>query len=326
MTSTVFIDGEAGTTGLQIRERLAGRSDLALLSIDPARRKDLAARTEALNAADVVILCLPDEAAKESVSLIENNKTRVIDASTAHRTAPGWVYGFAEMDAAQRGKIAEASRIANPGCHATGVIALLRPIVANGLIPKDFPVTAQTVTGYSGGGKGLIAQYETETLPEGTHDDVRIYGLTLAHKHLAEIVANTGLIEPPVFAPHVGRFAQGMLVEVPLPLWAVPGKPTPDALREALAETYAGSRFVKVAGAEETAEVQTARAGAGDYLAALDPEAFTNTNDLKIFVFGSKDGKQARLVALFDNLGKGASGAAVQNLNIMIGAHEATGL
>lgn len=331
MAARVFIDGEAGTTGLQIRQRLERRGELSLLSIDPARRKDPAARAEALNAADAVVLCLPDEAAREAVSLITRSGVRVIDASTAHRVAPGWTYGFAEMDREQASAIAASSRVANPGCFATGAIALLRPIVGAGLLPADFPVTVSAVSGYSGGGRPLIAEYsaqaaEAEAAGQASRDVYRIYGLPLAHKHLPEIQTYARLQHAPVFLPAVARFAQGMLVEVPLPLWALPGTVTPSALREVLEAAYAGSRFVQVASAQETEALQKARTGAGGYLAALDPESLNGTNRMRLFVFGGGDGSQALLVAILDNLGKGASGAAVQNLNLMLGLDEAAGL
>lgn len=325
MTASVFIDGEAGTTGLQIRERLAGRADITLIQIDPARRKDAHARAEALNSADAAILCLPDDAAKEAVALVRNPKTRIIDASTAHRVAPDWTYGFAEMAPGQRERIANATRISNPGCYPTGFIALVAPLVRAGLIPKDFPLTVNAISGYSGGGKGLIAEFEAPA-PAGTSDAWRVYGLTLAHKHAPEMTRYAGLAHAPVFAPSVGRYAQGMVVEVPLQLWALPKGATPDALRAALAEAYAGERFVQVADAAETEALQKLRAGAGGYVAPLDPEALNGTNELRLFVFANAERTQARLVALLDNLGKGASGAAVQNLNIALGLDEAAGL
>ncbi|MBS0333061.1 MAG: N-acetyl-gamma-glutamyl-phosphate reductase [Proteobacteria bacterium] len=325
MAHTVFIDGESGTTGLQIRERLAGRTDLEILSIDPARRKDADARAELLNAADAVVLCLPDDAAREAVSLISSNSVKVVDASTAHRVAPGWTYGFAEMARGQRAAIASSRRVANPGCYPTGFIGLVRPLVEAGLIPPDAPLTVNAVSGYSGGGKGLIAEFEAAA-PGGTNDAFRIYGLNLAHKHLPEMAAHTGLGHAPVFAPSVGRFAQGMIVEVPLQLWALPGKPAPGDLHVALEAFYMGERFVEVASGAECAELQKTRAGAGGYVAALDPEALNDTNRMRLYVFGSADGAQARLVAQLDNLGKGASGAAVQNLNLMLGLPEAEGL
>ena len=317
----VFIDGEAGTTGLQIRERLLDRRDLTLLQIQPERRKDAAARAEALNAADVAILCLPDEAAREAVALIRNGRTRVIDASTAHRTAPGWIYGFPEMAAGQRSAVAGADRVSNPGCYPTGFIALVRPLVAAGLIPPDFPLTVNAVSGYSGGGKGLIAEFEG-----GAADAFRPYGYTLSHKHLPEMQRYAGLDRPPVFAPSVGRFAQGMLVEVPLALWALRTRPSGQMLREALAAAYADARFVEVADAAEDGALQEARAGAGGVVPALDPEGLNGTNRLRLHVFANESAGQARLAAILDNLGKGASGAAVQCLNLMLGADEGEGL
>ncbi|WP_296599727.1 N-acetyl-gamma-glutamyl-phosphate reductase [Phenylobacterium sp.] len=326
MAHTVFIDGEAGTTGLQIRDRLAKRPDLEILSIDPARRKDTDARAELLNAADAVVLCLPDDASREAVSMITSNRVKVVDASTAFRTAPDWSYGFPEMSKGQRAAIKASDRVSNPGCYPTGFIGLVRPLVAAGLVPADFPLTVNAISGYSGGGKGLIAEFEAAAAPVGTSDAFRAYGFTLAHKHLPEMQIHTGISHPPVFAPSVGRYAQGMLVEVPLQLWALPGKPSPADLHVALEAAYAGEAFVEVTSDAECAELQKARAGAASYVQALDPEALNGTNRMRLFVFGSADGSQARLVALLDNLGKGASGAAVQNLNLMLGLPEGEGL
>ncbi|HXQ47812.1 MAG TPA: N-acetyl-gamma-glutamyl-phosphate reductase [Caulobacteraceae bacterium] len=315
MAFRVFIDGEAGTTGLQIRERLAARPDLTVLSIDPARRKDAGARAELLNGADLVILCLPDDAAREAVSLIANPLVKVIDASTAHRVAPGWVYGFPEMAKGQRAAIAAANRVTNPGCYPTGSTALLKPLVDTGLVPADWPVTINAVSGYSGGGKSMIAEFEDEDAANFTSVPYRIYATDLAHKHVPEMQANIGLTHRPLFAPAVGRYAQGMIVEVPLPLWALPGAPKPADVHAALEAAYRGERFVEVASLGEARAVRT-----------LDPEGLNGTNRMRLFVFASGDGEQVRLAALLDNLGKGAAGAAVQNLNIMLGLPEETGL
>ena len=315
MTTRVFIDGEAGTTGLQIRERLAGRPDITLLSIDPARRKDATARTERLNGADAVILCLPDDAAREAVALIDTASVKVIDASTAHRTAPGWTYGFPELKPGQRQAIAAAPRVSNPGCYPTGFLALVAPLVRAGLLPADWPVSVNAVSGYSGGGRAMMAEFEDAASDAYTHDAYRAYALNLGHKHVGEMQAHAGLSHPPIFAPAVGRYAQGMIVEVPLPLWALPGAPSLRDVHAALADAYAGERFVEVAGLEAAAATK-----------GLQPEALNGTNRLKLFVFGDVARGQARLAALLDNLGKGASGAAVQNLNLMCGLDEGAGL
>lgn len=313
MAHRIFIDGAAGTTGLEIRQRLSARRELSLIELADSERKDPAARAKALNEADLVILCLPDDAARESVALITNPSVRVVDASTAHRTAPGWAYGFAELEKDQREKIAASKRVSNPGCWATGFIALVRPLVRAGLIPAEFPLTANGVSGYSGGGKSMIAEFEDKASTAYTETVVRNYGLTLSHKHLPEMQAHTGLTHPPVMAPFVGRFYRGMLVEVPLPLWALAGKPTTAALQEAMEEAYAGSALVSVR-------------KAGTVPSTMDAEALKGTNRLEVSVFGNDKLGQARLVAVFDNLGKGAGGAAVQNLNIMLGLPETAGL
>jgi N-acetyl-gamma-glutamyl-phosphate reductase len=316
MTHTVFIDGEEGTTGLQIRERIESRAELELIHLTGDSRKDTAARRDALNAADIAILCLPDDAAREAVALIDNNTTRVIDASTAHRVADGWAYGFPEMTPAQTDAVASAMRVANPGCYPTGAIALTRPLVDAGLLPANYPVTVNAVSGYSGGGKGLIARMENADAENAVDAAYFGYALGLAHKHVPEMTVHGGLGHAPLFTPNVGRFRQGMIVEVPLQLWALPGATSLAAIRDTLAAYYDGYRFVTVADAGATAE----RA------ALLDPEELNDTNELRLYVFGNDDAEQAVLAAQLDNLGKGASGAAVQNLNIMLGLDEAAGL
>jgi N-acetyl-gamma-glutamyl-phosphate reductase len=310
MTHTIFIDGEAGTTGLEIRERLEARPDLELLLLGD-RRRDVEARREALNAADAVILCLPDEAAKEAVSMIENPSVRVIDASTAYRVDPAWTYGFAEMAPGQRERIAGATRVSNPGCYPTGFIGLVRPLVSAGIVPAAWPVSVNAVSGYSGGGKAMIAEFEDG---KGA-PPFRAYGLTLKHKHVPEMTRHTGLERDVLFAPAVAAYRQGMLVEVPLHLGAMPGSPSVEAVHDALTEAYAGQRFVEVATLEET-----------EAMTGVAPEGLNGTNRMRLHVFGDRSGSQVRLVALLDNLGKGASGAAVQNLNLMLGLDEAAGL
>ncbi len=315
MKRKIFIDGAAGTTGLEIRDRLAARADLEVVQLSDADRKDVGARRRAINDAGVVILCLPDDAAKEAVSLIDNPDVRVIDASTAHRVAPGWAFGFPEYEPGNYEAIAASKRVTNPGCYATGFLALVRPLIVAGLLPVDAALSVNAVSGYSGGGKAMIAEFEDKNSPDYVETVVRTYALTLAHKHVSEMTERAGLKHPPVFAPSVGRYYRGMIVDVPLHLWALPEAPRGADLREALAEAYKGRRFVEVAGADEIAALKT-----------LDAEALKGTNRMKLYVFANEKTRQARLVAVLDNLGKGASGAAVQNLNIMLGLPETTGL
>ncbi len=315
MVATIFIDGEAGTTGLQIRDRLEGRDQLSFIRLDDSERKDPTRRRQALNDADVVILCLPDDAARDSVAMIDNPAVRVIDASSAHRVADGWVYGMPEYDAGQAERIASAKRVTNPGCYAITSVAILHPLTSAGLLPADHPVTINAISGYSGGGKKLIAAFEEPENSEATDDNFRVYGLTLSHKHVPEIMARSGLAHAPLFVPSVGRFAQGMIVQVPLQLWSLPGQPSVGDVRACLTSHYAGQRFVTVADGTATASMNK-----------LEPETLNGTNEMRLHVFGNEERDQAVVMGLLDNLGKGASGQAVQNLNIMLGLSEETGL
>ena len=309
MTKTIFIDGAAGTTGLEIAERLADRDEFTLIALDDAKRKDVAAKREALNDADFVILCLPDDAAKEAVAMTTSASTRIIDASTAYRIDPDWAYGFAEYRTGQRERIASARLVSNPGCYPTGFLGIIAPLVAAGLLPVDWPYSVNAVSGYSGGGKALIHRFEVD----GADIGYRSYGLDLAHKHLPEMQAHAGLIHPPIFAPAVVRAFRGMVVEVPLPLSAMTGAGSADALLAALAAHYAGSPVVKV----------HSEAAPSELLLHADQ---TPSDRLDLYVLAAPDGSQVRLIAMLDNLGKGASGAAVQNLNIMAGLDETAGL
>jgi N-acetyl-gamma-glutamyl-phosphate reductase len=315
MVAKVFIDGAVGTTGLEIHERLADRREIALLNLSDTDRKNSRARAAALNEADLAILCLPDEAAIEAIGLIENRSTRVIDASTAHRVASGWVYGFAELDPGQFERIAEARFVSNPGCYATGFLALVRPLVRAGLVPAGWPLSVTGISGYSGGGRAMIEEFEKTGSPSYVETVARNYALGLSHKHVPEMTKHAGLEHAPLFSPTVARFYRGMIVEVPLLLWALPGSPRAAQLHEILVDTYAGLALVEVASLADAAAMKT-----------LDAELLKNTNKMKLFVFANEKTGQARLVAVLDNLGKGAGGAAVQNLNLMLGLPETAGL
>ena len=310
MKPKIYIDGREGTTGLQIYERLGTRDDLELLLIDESKRKDTAERKALMNAADLVFLCLPDAAAVEAVGLIENPDTRVIDASTAHRTAEGWTYGFAELGPEQRTAIQHSHRVANPGCHATGFISSVAPLVRMGFLAPDLPLCCYSLTGYSGGGKKLIAEYEAPDR-DIRHESHRIYGLNLKHKHLPEMVKVCGLSRTPIFSPVLGDFYRGMATTVMLFRDQLTGKISGGELRDVLAEYYQGQRFISVApyGGDEPVLYASSLAG---------------TDRLKIEVAGNDE--QITVTALFDNLGKGASGAAVQNMNLMLGFEETAGL
>jgi N-acetyl-gamma-glutamyl-phosphate reductase len=313
MKTQVFVDGQEGTTGLQIFELLAARADLELIQIDPALRKDAAARAACLNAADIAFLCLPDGAAKESAALVTNPRTCIIDASTAHRIADGWTYGVPELGPAYREAIRASKRIANPGCHATAFALAVRPLVQRGLLPADFPVSCFSLTGYSGGGKKMIADYEQN--PPATLRSPRPYALALMHKHLPEMRVHTGLARAPIFNPIVAAFYQGLAVTVPLPLHALPAGPTAEALHHALAETYAGERFVRVLPFGDEGVLD------GGF---FDVQANNGTNRCDLAVFGHAE--QAVVMARLDNLGKGASGAAIQCMNLHLGLDEGLGL
>ncbi|MDC6167673.1 MULTISPECIES: N-acetyl-gamma-glutamyl-phosphate reductase [unclassified Roseateles] len=313
MTYAVFVDGQEGTTGLRIHEYLAARRDIEVLRIDADKRKDPAERARLLNAADVAFLCLPDVASREAAAMISNPNTCLIDASTAHRTVPGWAFGLPELAREQRAKIRAAKRIANPGCHASAFILALRPLVDAGLLPADALVSATSITGYSGGGKSMIAQYEAGG--DAKLDSPRPYALGLAHKHLPEMMAHTGLKTAPVFMPIVGKFYKGLAVTVPLHLSQLRAGAKAEDIQQALAAHYEGERFIRVMPLRDAATLE-----AGFF----DVQACNDTNRVDLFVFGSDT--QVLVMARLDNLGKGASGAAVQAMNVHLGLDEGLGL
>ena len=315
MAFTVFVDGQEGTTGLRIHEYLAQRRDVEVLRIDPERRKDAAERARLLNTADVAFLCLPDGAAREAAALVNNPRTCLIDASTAHRTVPGWVFGLPELAPGQRDAIRASKRIANPGCHASAFILLLRPLVDAGLVPADHAVSATSISGYSGGGKKMIDQYEAaaSTGAEPALTSPRPYALSLSHKHLPEMMVHTGLSTAPIFMPMVGNFYKGLAVTVPLHVGAL--GTTPVAVHAALAERYASERFIRVMPLRDPATLESG---------FFDVQANNDSNRVDLFVFANDT--QAILMARLDNLGKGASGAAVQAMNVHLGLDEGLGL
>lgn len=313
MKTKVFIDGSEGTTGLRIHERFHTRDDIELLEIDPDKRKDPAERSRLINASDVTFLCLPDSAAREAVAMVTNNHVRIIDASTAHRTEPGWAYGFPELSAEHRSAVVNGKRIANPGCHASGFIALVYPLIRAGILPTDYPVVSFSLTGYSGGGKKMIAQYEA---PNRDHelDAPREYGLSQQHKHLKEMRLITGLSRAPLFTPIVSDYYSGMVVNVPLYSELLNVKQTPESLRTFFAEYYAGQSFIRVMplGAES---------GMSGFLSGNHTSGW---DGMEIYITGNEN--RIQLSSCFDNLGKGASGAAIQCFNLMTGCTESKGL
>lgn len=310
MAAKIFIDGEHGTTGLQIRTRLADRRDLEMLSIPEAERRNEKMREDMLNSADIAILCLPDDASKQAFEMTAaNNNVRLLDASTAFRVHPDWAYGFAEMDKAQKAKIRSARYVSNPGCYPTGAIGLIRPLRAAGILPDGYPVSVNAVSGYTGGGKQMIAQMEDKTHPEHLAANNFLYGLTLKHKHVPEMQTHGLLDRAPLFAPSVGRFAQGMIVQVPLFLEDLAAGTTVESIHAALVAHYAGQDIVSVVPLADSAK-----------LPRVDAEELVGQDTMKLFVFGTPGGVHVNLVALLDNLGKGASGAAVQNMDLMLSA------
>lgn len=306
MTSLVFIDGDQGTTGLQVRQWLAGRTDLRLLQLPSGHRKSAAYRAEALNDCDIALLCLPDDAAREAVALVRRPGVRVIDASSAHRTAPGWVYGLPELEAGQGERIAKAGRVSNPGCYPTGALALLKPLLDGGLVPTDYPLVIHAVSGYSGRGRAGLEDHEGHA--GATAVPFQVYGLGLNHKHVSEIQQHAGLSHAPVFVPAYGHYRQGIVLTVALHLRLLPAGVTPARLHAALEARYAGQAFIELQSLAEDVDAQR-----------LDPRALNGSNRLRLAVFWNERMGQVLLAAVFDNLGKGAAGAAVQNLDLMLG-------